>query len=239
MSKTITLKGSLEIGGDQCSTGCDTAGDKTVRALSLRCTQSYFQGADSTDIPIQISTAGAIGDAWVELPSTSDLETIEFLMVRSDQPVRLRIGAGPAVASASGATFPTGFSGGETLTFDLDGTSVSVVFTSGAQTAAQCANEINAACALLGLATPVASVSTTGQLKLTGVLTGVDGSVSVTGGTGRAALGFAIAEVFGTGEDVDVRGLYMQELPQPSTVTRVQISGQATISVVAAGRTTA
>lgn len=237
MSSTITLQGSLDVGGDQCSTGCGS-GDRTTRGLAFQCSSAYFQGAFSTDIPVQIATLGQIGAAWLDLPSTRSLLSIELLSLKTNQPVRLRIGAAPAVVTGVGGTFPTLFGGGETLTFDVDGQAVSVAFLIGDQSAAQVAARINAACALLALPTPVATVNTSGQLALSGLLTGVQGDVNITGGSGRATLGLALGKVLGGGSDVDVFDIFLLRTPQPSAITRVQISGVATIEVLAAGRTT-
>lgn len=238
MGKTITLQGSLDIGGDPCG-GCGPGGDRTLRGLSLRgCSSAFFQGAESTDIDIQITTPGLIGQNWTALPMTADFIGVEFLKVTSNQPVRLRIGAAPAIVAPTAGVYPTSFSGGETLVFTLDGVSVSVAFLIGDQSAAQVAARINAECALAGLATPVASVSTGGQLVLTGKLTGLQGSIVIVSGSALTRLGLAAGTTFGSGQDVDVYGTFMNEFPPyPIAPARIQISGVASISVVAAGRT--
>lgn len=237
-SKTIELEGVLSIGGDDC--GCASDGENvTRRSLALRCSQ-YYQAAQSTDVPVRVATLGAIGSAWVDMPCTGGLISIEFLMLKSTQPVRVRIGAAPAKVTGSGGVFPTGFVGAETLTLTIDGVAVSVAFLSGDQTAAQVAARINAAAALAGLTAPRCVVASSGQLEISGVLTGTQGSVNITGGTGRATLGLATGIVYGSGADHDVYGLFVNEFPSyPDAPSRIQISGQATISVVAAGRTAA
>ena len=72
---------------------------------------------------------------------------------------------------------------------------------------------------------------------LTGVLTGIQGSVLVTGGTGQTALGFASSAndtAAGLGADVDVNGAFLLE-SGVTGVSRVQISGQGTLEIFAAG----
>ena len=99
------------------------------------------------------------------------------------------------------------------------------------------AQRINAAAALAGLATPRAVVQTSGQLAVSGVATGSQGSVDVTGGTGRATLGLALGSVSGLGEDLNVYGSMLCEFPTyPDAPSRIQVSGTATLDVVAAGR---
>ncbi len=87
-----------------------------------------------------------------------------------------------------GAVYPTGFIGGETFTFEVDGTPVAVAFDAGDQTLTQVINRINAACALLGFATPIAQPAA-GQLRLKSPTLGSGSSIKITGGTARAALG--------------------------------------------------
>lgn len=237
---TLLLRGSLDVGSD-CGAGAGCGGtDRTVRALSLRCPgTAYYQTVVATGAPIRVQTVGVIGAQYVDLDLLLDFVGIEFLYLKSDSPISLRLNAAAAVLLGSGGTFPTGFVGGETLTFTLDGTPVSVAFLAGDQTAAQVAARINAACALVGLATPRASVASSGQVQIAGVLTGAAGTVVITGGTGAATLGLAGSAV-GSGADVPVWGTYLSEFrPYPDAVTRVQVSGQANLTIVAAGRTTA
>lgn len=235
---TLTLRGSLDVGLDaSCGGGCGP-NDRDTRALGLRCSTSSYQSIVMTGAPLRISTPGAVGASFVDLDVLDPLAAIEFLYAKSDQPMILRIGAAAARVLGVGGVFPTGFVGGESLTFTLDGTAVAVAFLAGDQTAAQVAARINAACALLGLPTPRASVDTSGQLAIEGVLTGAQGSVVVTGGTGAAALGLAGRSAVGAGADVPIYGSYLSEFPSyPSAPTRVQVSGVGSLSLVAAGRT--
>ncbi len=189
----------------------------------------------STDTPCALQTTGVVGAEFEELSATDALDAIQLLFVKSSVAMRLRIGAAPAELVSTGLALP--LAGGETLIFDVDGQpTVTATFTAAA-TAQAVANEINAAAALLGQAPP-ASVNAAGALVLTGVLTGAQGSVNVTGGTGQAALGFASVTndaATGAGEDVDFNGIFLVEFGSVGAPTRVQISGQGTIEVFAAG----
>ena len=145
----------------------------------------------------------------------------------------LLLGAKPVVSGVSG-TFPTGFSGGETFDFDLvdDGTatSIAVTFTSGAQTAAQVANEINAAAALAGFG-PVASAAT--EVTLTGPKPGSNQQIVVT--TANAQIGFAsTGTTAGTGSAVTVAGVFLLETETPGADVWVR-GGPATVNALVAG----
>lgn len=187
---------------------------------------------------IQIATAGLIGTSFVDVDVLADFSAIEFLYFESTSAIIVRLGAGPATLSGTAGTFPTGFAGSETLLVTIDGTAITVTFTSGDQSAAQVANRINAACALAGLATPRATVAAgTGQVVIDGVLTGAQGSVAVTGGTGAATIGFSgTPSATGTGEDVRMSGIFLLEPDRSLALSRVQLSGQANVLVVAAGQ---
>lgn len=239
---SLLLRGSLDVGaGCGGCGGCSGCGsDRTMRALGLRCPgSSYYQSVVATGAPIRVQTTGAPGDEFVDLDLLADLIGVEFLYVKSDAPIVLRLDAEAARVVGSGGTFPTGFAGGETLTLDVDGTAVTATFQVGDQTAAQVVARINGACAIAGLPTPRASVSGT-QVAVDGVLTGPEGNVDVTGGTGAATLGLSGASAVGSGQDIPVWGTFLAEFrTYPDSVSRVQVSGQASLSIVAAGRTSA
>lgn len=207
-----------------------------LQGLALSCDTSWFQSVVSTDLPHTIATPGALGAAFVDVPTTPALDRVELLYVRTTTLMRLRIGAAVAQLVSTGPTLP--LSGGETLITQVDGQpAVTTTFTAAA-TAQAVANEINAAAALLGQPPP-ASINTSGQLVLSSVLTGADGTVLVTGGTGQAALGFASGSndsAVGAGSDVDVKGSFLAELGRSTDAPqRVMISGSGTVEVFAAG----
>lgn len=241
MSSSIDIQGSLTIGGSgSCGPtgGCNPAGaaDSTIRALGDLCGGKTYDEVYATTKAVQISTLGAIGSAFEDLPVGQDLERVEFLMLHSSAEMALRIGAEEAVLLGSGGVFPTTFAGGETLILVVDGGApVTVTFDAADQTADDCALRINAALALAGYATPRASV-VGGQLSISSQLAGASGSVSVTGGTGAATLGLS-GEAMGAGEEVRFSGLLMIEFPRNENAPgRLQISGSGTLSAVVGGR---
>lgn len=242
MSTGLTLKGSIDVGSGCGSpvSGCGSGIDKTVRSLAFACGSAFFETVVSTDVGLRIATPGLPGASFIDLDLLGDLTSVEFLFVRSDQAIVLRIGAAAARRVSVGFAPPTGFVGAETLNLVVDGVPVAVVFLVGDQTAAQVVARINAACALAGLPTPRASVTDTAQIAIEGVLTGVQGSVEVVGGTGAATLGLAIGTSIGLGNDVTSKGLFLNQWPQtgsiPGPPSRIQVSGVATIDVLAGGR---
>jgi hypothetical protein len=234
MAGQLELSGTITIAGDDCS--CVGAGDSLVKAIGSECPTGY-QTCVATAKPISVATTGVLGAEFVDLDLLDSLTRIEFLYVRSNAEIILRIGAAPAQLDGSGGTFPTTFAGGETLNLTIDTVSFIVTFDVADQTAAQCAARINAAAALAGLATPRASVLASGELSINGVLTGSAGGVAVTGGTGAATLGLAVSSVVGSGADVNVLGTFLNEFPRNTNApSRVQVSGVASVSVVAGGR---
>jgi hypothetical protein len=241
MSTSIALVGTLSIGGDLCGPCSPLGGgsSQNVRAISLGpcgIDGDYYQSVVTTGAALVIATAGAIGDTFEDLDLLEDLTAIEMLYVKTRGPLILRVGAAAARILGSGGTFPTGFAGGETLNVDIDGTSVPVVFAVGDQSAAAVVARINAAAALVGLPTPRASVHANGQVQIDGVLTGPQGSVEVTGGTGAATLGLSGSEAVGSGSDFRINGLALLQFDKAAPPSRVQVSGSGTLELVAAGR---
>lgn len=231
MTCELTLDGHLSVGGDGC--GC-TSGEgmsQTVRGLSLSCRHATFQAIKSTDCAVQLSTAGVAGDNWAELPVT--LSRYELLSLKSSAAIKVRIGAAPATKLGSGASFPANLDG-LTFAFTVDGSAVSFAFAGTALTAAQAAAQINAAAIADGLDYLPAAVDPSGQVRLSGKATGVQGSLQVT--TGQALLGLATmsAAEKGAGADLDVWGALLLQFGT-SGPSRIQLSGSAKIEMLAAG----
>lgn len=242
---SLTLNGTLSAGGNcGVSIGCGASGDTNVKTLALRCPGQPFQGAVETISPIALATVGPAGLNFIDLDLLDTLTAIEFLYAKSDQPIVLRIGADVAKLLGVGGVFPTGFVGGETLALLFDALPVLVTFLAGDQTALQVAARINAACALAGLPTPRASVQSTGQLEIDGIATGSAAALSETGGSAAAVLGFPGTPVaHGAGADVPLYGTLLQEFgiagqAAPPVPKRIQFSGIANLTIVAAGKTT-
>lgn len=243
MSKLVEASGTLTIQSDISVTGQG----RDTRQLTLgpggsSTGQRYFEAVASAQP--ELATPGAVGAAFEDLDPLDGLSEIQLLFLRSSAQVVLRFYALPAEAQAVGGIYPTAFGGGEQLIAVIDGVTVTTTFDIADQSALQCAARINAACALAGLATPRASV-VGGQLHIDGLATAVGsggvGQLSFSG-TGSTRLGLAagtsptITEA--QGQDVTVDGLALFELPRTGSriLTKVQVSGQASLDVVAAGR---
>lgn len=207
--------------------------------LSLGCAASLqYQASGGTDCPLRIQTSGAIGAEYVPLPGLDAVGVVRLLYVSTTQPVRLRVDAGGARLEGSGATYPFVAAGGEVFTFAVDGVSISHTFSAGSYTAEQVRNLLNSEAASAGLlfapVTVLTSGDNSGQLLISGVKTGVDGSVAVT--AALAGIGFAsVTSVQGTGVDLDLEGPYLQTFPRTAEVQRVEISGFADVETFVAG----
>lgn len=244
MSKLVEVNGTLTVQADTAVSGQGV----DTKQLSLgpggsSTGKRYYQAVISSQI--DLATSGAVGAAFEALDAVQDLTRVELLQLRSSAEVMLRLYALPATALATAGSFPTGFSGGETLVCTIDGVAVTTTFDAADQTAAQCAARINAAMALAGIATPRCTV-VAGQLYLTGVSTKVEsggvGQLSFTTTPGSTQLGFASAKnptiTDAQGQDVSVNGLAILEFPTTGSnlLTAIEVSGQATLEVLAAGR---
>lgn len=229
MSCSLVLDGHISVGGDGC--GCSDGGaSSTVRGLSLSCQSDSFAAIKSTDCAVQVATLGAVGQNWAELPIT--LSAYKFLSLKSSAAIKLRIGAAAAVAEGSGGTFPATTLNAVTWDLEVDGVAFTTTFAGASLSAAQVAAQVNAAAMLAGLAFPPASVNASGQLKITGLLTGAAGTLLA---DALAALGFASAvDNAGAGADLDVWGSYLQQFGD-AMPARIQISGNAKVEILAAG----
>ena len=186
MAKTITSSGTLTVADSSCSSG---AGQIT-RDLSL----GKGGAACSGEKPVSSSVCFQVAvdtQSFIDLDGLDALSEILFLYVRSSADATLRLYALPASALAVSGSFPTGYAGGETLLITIDGVLVTVTFDVADQSAAQCVARINAALALAGFVTPLASV-VNGQIHVLGVETKV-GAAGVGelafAGTGAAQIG--------------------------------------------------
>jgi len=233
---TLTVQTDRNLGGNGACTK-----DLALGASGCSSSQRYADAVACTSQ--QVSTTGDPGDAFDDLDGVDDLSEIEFLFLRSDNDVVLRLDAVPADAQAVAGAFPTGFGGGETLITTIDGVAVTTTFDAADQSAAQCAARINAAMALAGIATPRADV-VAGQIHITGVATAVAGAEGLLSfaGTGAAQLGLDAGSsptiTPAKGQDVTISGLFLAEFSGTSSrkPTAAQISGNATVEIIAAGR---
>jgi len=234
----LDISGQIAVqdGCGNSSQSCGGSGSpQKLQPLSLSCTGRTYQSVVSTDCPMTVSSPAA----FISVPLLEQIAGIEFLFVQTNSPLTLRLNGLAASLLGVGATFPTSFSGGETLISEVDGAvAVTTTFLVGDQTAAQVAARINAAYALAGQPLP-ASVGADGQVLLSGVQTGAEGSIDVTGGTANTALGFAFgtnSSAVGSAQDVTINGLWMAEFGSNDAVARVQMRGVASqVMILAAG----
>ena len=246
MSKRVSASGSLIIQSDTSVIG--TGQDTEPLALGPGAGASgevYFQ-AEAHNQPV-IATAGAVGAAFVDLDALDGLTQIELLWLRTSAEIALRLYALPATLQAVVGAFPTGFLGAEVLIVTLDGVAVTTNFLIADQSALQVAARINAAMALAGIATPRVSV-VAGQLKITGVDTKVGlagiGQIVITAGAPATTLGLAVgtAPVNTNAQGQDVYcgpGEFGPcQFPTSGThlLTKVKVSGQASLNVRGCGR---
>jgi len=241
MTWQVAVDGRLNITQDGCCSGSSGQDSKQLAlgVLGGGCTSQQYQA--KAEPGGTIATTGTPGQAFEDI-NLYPVSEIFLLQMRTSAHVVLRLYAVPASAVASGGSYPTGFAGGETLETTIDGVLVTTIFTVGAQSVEQVAAEVNASMALAGYATPRAS-AVSGQLRIDGVATKVDGALGTLsfGGTGAAQLGMTGAPAptitDAQGQDVDVYGLYIQEFPRTggNAPTAAQISGTATVDIVAAG----
>lgn len=130
-----------------------------------------------------------------------DVEQVRYLYIEGDGEFSVVFGGGASAAAeqlATGASYPTLFAGGETLTLDVDGVAVPVVFASADQTLNQVVARINYAASLAGFVAELVAFAQAGQLRLRSPSAGLGSVVDVQGGTARAALGLTVQRVVGT-----------------------------------------
>jgi hypothetical protein len=239
MGCQITLTGKLVVGGEGCG-GCSGGSPSKQLPLSFACSGKTYGAVVSSDCPQQIQTLGALGVTWQDLIGVGQIGAYQLLYLLTKTAMRLRIGAAEASLLGNGASWPVVFAGTETFAPVVDGVTVPVAFTAATRTAAQTATAINQAAVGAGLGFLPASVDpVTGQLRISGRQTGTQGTVTIA--TALAAIGFGStsAVAVGSGSDLDVNGLQVLTFEGSTAPTRIQISGQGQIEVLAAGTSVA
>lgn len=238
LSTTLTAKGYIyppEAGfGGSCG-GCGGADAVSVAPFEIGfrgagCAGETYQQARSGCVQVRTGTL-----EFIRLPLTQDFSSIQLLALRTSGPVTLRLrGQGARVETA--ASFPTAMLAGQALAFTLDAIGVAMTFAAGEDTASEVAARINSSAALAGLTYYPASVTTTGQVAIEGAVTGPTGALSAFSGAAAATLGLsAFVGAQGAGSDIAVDGLFIAQFPKPGDLTRVEINGTASVSVLAAG----
>lgn len=235
---SVDLQGTVTVSDGALGgcNGCGVNGGTRILQLALACAGGVFECVQSTDLPCPINTPAP---AFSTPPVVTGFSAIQLLILNSNAALTWRLNGVAATLTGVGGVFPTTFAGGETLIADVDGgVSVTTTFLAADQSAAQVAARINAAFALAGLPSP-ATVAGSGQLVLTGLLTGAEGTVNVTGGTAQVALGFPVStndSAVGTGVDIRASGLVVLEADRSNPYTKVEVQGTASaVTILAAG----
>ena len=239
MSKAIEVSGVLAISSDACAAGAGQTTKQIGLGSPSCCTSRNYQASVAECVDLNTGTPGA---SFVAIAALAALSKITLLYLRTTAAVVLRLYAVAARAVATAGAYPTGFGGGETLITTIDGTVVTTTFDVLDQTLAQVVARVNASMALAGFATPRASESN-GQLQIDGVATKVDGAQGTLTFAGTGAVQFGMDPgsnptiTDAQGQDVDVDGLYISEFPWTGddAPTAAEISGTATVEIVAAG----
>jgi len=235
---SISLNGFLSVGGSGCG-GCGgggTNGDGCVEQLDARCGLSFESAVRGS---MTVRTEGMPGDVFVPVAFVENLIGIEFLYAKTSGPMVLCLGSEPAKL-VSDPFSTTGFTGGEAMLIDFQGTDVTINFEAGDQDLNAVVNRINAAFALLGIATPRASAEG-GRLVITGTACSVDPNdleaSTLVAAAYPAPINFANQFAVPVGSEIQVNGTLLVELPSyPAGPTSLQVSGQGSIEIIAAGR---
>lgn len=248
MSKNVSIRGSLLVSEGGCG-GCSS--DQTTKPLSLGgsgCCDAGLSYDHAVAFDTSVATIGAVGAAFVDVPGLDQFTAIEFLELESSARIRLRIN--PTRPQLLGAlALPVGgvVAGAATFTVaDQAGVQVAatVNFSGATNTPALVAAAINGALAAAGVPIPVG-----GLAKLTGstliVLapgTGPSAFVQLAAGApGELGLGVILVRATGTASDLpDTEGLVVLQFPRsPNAPVKVQVSGVASLDIIAAGRVAA
>lgn len=182
--------------------------------------------------PRNVSTAGAVGAAFVDLPTP--VAQVERLAADLPAGSDLVLRAGGLAAEVLGGSAAPVFVGGEELVLAIDaGGNVTATFEAGDATLALAAKRINYALGFVA-----ADVDpTTGKLRLRGLRTGgadalakgwAYGRVLVVSGTALAALGLTAGSTYGQGDDQRLGGgPFAKTFPAGALPRRLELSGSA------------
>lgn len=251
MTKSVAVLGTLTV-GEGCG-GCSGDMSSTPLALGGASSCGGCASALSYDHAVEfstaIATAGAVGSAWVDLPPLDQFTAIEFLKVTSSARVRFRTNPSRPTMTGS-APLPAGgvVAGAATITVtNSTGTqyTATVNFTAGQNTPALVVAAINAALAGAGAPFPPdGQIARLSGSTLVLVSPGIGPSAFITLDAGAPVdlgLGAALVTVTGTASTLpDTEGLAVIQFPRsPYAPTKIQVSGVATLDIVAAGRVTA
>lgn len=235
MSQTLQAKGYIfppSAGG--FGTGCGDCGSEGGAAvapfeIALRSCSESYQQARSGKFSI-----GTLPSEFVPLPLTDGFDVIQLLAIKASAAITLRL-YGKGAKATSSASWPTALLAGQMLGFTLDGVNVALTFVSGDDTALEVAARINGASVVAGLSYLPARVEL-GQVVVEGRHSGAQGALSTFSGAAATTLGLnTFPGAMGGGSDVQVEGLFIAQFPRVGDLSRVEVSGTASVTVLAAG----
>lgn len=150
--------------------------------------------------------------------SFGDVAQARLIYIEADGEFEVVFGGSAATSAqrdGSGATYPTGFVGAETLLVTINTTPLTVLFTDPDETLQQVINRINSVAALSALA-PVAFDTGTGQLRLKSPTMGDASIVNVTGGSALLVLGLSTGSTAGVNSQPGTSNLRIHRPADPS-----------------------
>ena len=242
MAKTIQLSGDLTISAGGCAV---PGADAILLGIGAPgCPGQVFYETCLRSGQQQINTGAVLGNQFVDLDCLDGLTGIELLYIRSTAPVQLRIDptrpevaslvAVPAIGLAAGVLAVT------VRAEDATEYSAAVDFsTTPAANAAAVANALNGALGAVGAVTPpdgpIVRIGAGGALTVTAPGIGPLSRATLTD-AGTILGGTVTADGTSTDEE-PFSGLLVKEFRRaPNAPTKIQISGQASIDVMGAGR---
>jgi len=140
-----------------------------------------------------------------------DVAQARMIYIEADGELEVTFGGVPGTVATllgAGASFPTGFAGGEAFSFKVDGVAVAGTFLIGDQTLQQVVNRLNATAMLAGIAF-VPFVVEGGQIRMSGAVASLTGKVEVL--TANATIGFpSVTSDLGTDPILGVAPMQLQ-----------------------------
>lgn len=175
--------------------------------------QSVFDTLDHENTAVFTLAAS---EANVVVPF-GDVQQARVVYIEADAEFDMTIGGGLATAGTQtgvAGAYPTGFIGGETFSYVIDGLTVAGTFEAADQSLQQVVNRINSYAALVAAGT-IASVSGS-NVKLTSLTLGASSTVEVEAGTSNTALGLTVSTDTG---DASTPGTSPIQVRRPGSIS--------------------
>jgi len=156
--------------------------------------------------------------------SMGDVELARLIYIESDGEFTLTLGGGvstQAIMSAAGGSYPTGFTGVDTLALKIDAVTISVTFDLLDQTVQQVINRLNAEAALLSF--QAVAYLNGAQLRLKSPTFGVNSKVEIVSASAGVltALGLTVSSIAG---DAAVSGTGPIQVRRPASTNSATLA---------------